>query len=205
MQMDPTQVKTHGCSLERLANFKQYVLPVTSQSHVLMAKQLVPDDVVEQILVRLDVEDLIRCKSVCHSWKYVISSPFFVKAHLKHAYITDHNNPQLGHRRVCLRTVVGEDMLYSLNLVHIVGFCNGLLLLCVSPRGFKLVVTNPLTREHKKLPTPPYRLCDIHYIYSVREVASWGFGYDSSADDYKVITGFMKRKWTGGKVTVFQV
>ncbi|MFS7959811.1 putative F-box domain-containing protein [Helianthus anomalus] len=169
-----------------------------------MAKPLMPDDVVEQILVRLDVEDLIRFKSVCHSWLYVISSPFFVKAHLKHAYMTDHNNPQLGHRRVCLPTAFGEDMLYSLNLVHILGSCNGLL--CVSPRGFKLVVTNPSTREHKKLPTPPYRLCDIHYICSVREVVSWGFGYDSSAaDDYKVIAGFMKRKRTGSKVTVFHL
>ncbi|KAJ0537906.1 putative F-box domain-containing protein [Helianthus annuus] len=169
-----------------------------------MAKQLVPDDVVEQILVRLDVKDLIRFKSVCHSWLYVISSPFFVKAHLKHAYMTDHNNPQLGHRRVCLRTVVSEDM-YLRNLVRIVGSCNGLLLLCVSPRGFNLVVTNPSTREHKELPTPPYRFCDIHYKCSLREVVSWGFGYDSSADDYKVIAGFMKRKRTGSKVTVFHV
>ncbi|MFS7988888.1 putative F-box domain-containing protein [Helianthus anomalus] len=36
-------------------------------------------DVVKQILVQLDVGDLIRCKSVCKSWRSLISSPPFVK------------------------------------------------------------------------------------------------------------------------------
>ncbi|GKC84143.1 putative F-box domain-containing protein [Tanacetum coccineum] len=39
------------------------------------------DDICEQILVRLDAEDLIICKSVCKSWKSLISHPRFVKAH----------------------------------------------------------------------------------------------------------------------------
>ncbi|KAI7727783.1 hypothetical protein M8C21_025014 [Ambrosia artemisiifolia] len=146
-------------------------------------------DVVDQILVRSDVEDLIRCKSVCKSWQSIISDPRFVKAHLNHAYTNDRNNPELGHRRVCLSVISGEDSWFYSDCVHIVGSCNGLL--CVSPKGVKFVVTNPSTREHKKLPTPPFRP-HMHKIGMIREVVCWGFGYDSSTDDYKVIAGFMK-------------
>ncbi|KAI7735026.1 hypothetical protein M8C21_028143, partial [Ambrosia artemisiifolia] len=146
-------------------------------------------DVVEQILVRSDVVDLIRCKSVCKSWQSIISDPRFVKAHLNHAYTNDRNNPELGHRRVCLSVISGEDSWFYSDCVHIVGSCNGLL--CVSPKGVKFVVTNPSTREHKKLPTPPFRP-HMHKIGMIREVVCWGFGYDSSTDDYKVIAGFMK-------------
>ena len=39
------------------------------------------DDIWEQILVRSDVEDLIRYKCVCKSWKSLISHPRFVKAY----------------------------------------------------------------------------------------------------------------------------
>ncbi|MFS7988855.1 putative F-box domain-containing protein [Helianthus anomalus] len=137
-------------------------------------------DVVEQILLQLDVKDLIRCKSVCKSWRSLILSPRFVKAHLNNAYTT---------QRVCLPGIRGEDSWFLLDCIHIVGSCNDLL--CASPRGVKFVVINPSTRENKKLPTPPFRP-QMHKIAMTREVACWGFGYDSSSDDYKVIAGFMK-------------
>ncbi|XP_035835069.1 F-box/kelch-repeat protein At3g23880-like isoform X2 [Helianthus annuus] len=147
-------------------------------------------DVVERILPLLDVKDIIRCKSVCKSWRSVILSLRFVKAHLNNAYTNDRNNHELGHRRVCLRGIRGEDSWFLLDYIHIVGSCNGLL--CVSPIGVKFVVINPSTREHKKLPTPPFQP-HVHKLAMTREVACWGFGYDSSSDDYKVIAGFMKK------------
>ncbi|KAI3799069.1 hypothetical protein L1987_34359 [Smallanthus sonchifolius] len=107
-------------------------------------------DMVEQILVRLDVEDLIRCKSVCNSWQSFISCPRF------------------------------KDR-YGDNLLHVVGSCNGLV--CVSPKDAELVVTNPSTREHKKLQTPPYQ----SKVKRVRDAVCWGFGYDSSAADYNLM------------------
>ncbi|MFS8011005.1 putative F-box domain-containing protein [Helianthus anomalus] len=81
-------------------------------------------DVVEDILVRLDVEDLIRCKSVCKSWYSFISCSRFVKAHLKHAY---NNDPELGgHRRIALSSILSIDHNNCvLNGTHIVGSCNG--------------------------------------------------------------------------------
>lgn len=168
-------------------------------------------DVFEDILVRLDVKDLIRCKSVCKSWQSFISSPRFVKAHLKHAYNNDLNNHQLGHRRI---GVVDEDDVFGytfiggtgndhsrleFNCLCVVGSCNGLV--CVCPKYLEFVVTNPSTREHKKLPTPPYHhfplyphLTENRLMSLIRAEACWGFGYDSSIDDYKVIVGFLKKK-----------
>ncbi|XP_076881024.1 F-box protein CPR1-like [Bidens hawaiensis] len=145
-------------------------------------------DVVEQILVRMDVEDLIRCKSVCKSWLSLISSPRFVKAHLNHNIKSDRDNRELGHRRVCLPYILNEDTWFCFDCIHIVGSCNGLL--CFSPRGSELVVTNPSTREHRKLPTPRH----MPKVSMIRQVLCWGFGYDSCTDDYKVIVGFKKSR-----------
>ncbi|XP_071708438.1 F-box/kelch-repeat protein At3g06240-like [Rutidosis leptorrhynchoides] len=62
----------------------------------------------------------------------------------------------------------------------IIGSCNGLV--CLSPKQTKLIVTNPLTRELKRLTTFPYckRLATL----------CWGFGYDSILDDYKAVLEF---------------
>ncbi|MFS7916292.1 putative F-box domain-containing protein [Helianthus anomalus] len=47
-------------------------------------------DLVELILVRLDVKDLIRFKSVCKSWHSLITSPRFVlKIKLDHADVVE--------------------------------------------------------------------------------------------------------------------
>ncbi|KAL8247038.1 hypothetical protein R6Q59_008254 [Mikania micrantha] len=146
-------------------------------------------DAVEEILVRLDVEDLIRCKSVCKSWLSFISSTRFVKAHLKHNYNNDRDNHELGHRRISSYAIKNEDDWLYCNGFFIVGSCNGLV--CISPEDVELVVTNPSTRELKKLPPPPYRP-HMDKILQIRGVVCWGFGYDSSADDYKVVAGFRK-------------
>ncbi|XP_076881032.1 F-box protein CPR1-like [Bidens hawaiensis] len=101
-------------------------------------------DVVKEILVRMDAEDLIRCKSVCKSWLSFISTPRFVKAHLNHYIKRDHDNRQLGHRRIC-HSESRSEAVSDNEIIRIVGSCNGLV--CFSPRGVRLVVTNPSTRE----------------------------------------------------------
>ncbi|XP_076881033.1 F-box/kelch-repeat protein At3g23880-like [Bidens hawaiensis] len=149
-------------------------------------------DVFEQILVRMDVKDLIRYKSVCKSWLSFICTPRFVKAHLNHNIKSDRDNQQLGHRRICHSLF---DYTHKIR-VCIVGSCNGLV--CICPDGVRFVVTNPLTREQKKLlPPPPYR--SNMDLIPIGSAVCWGFGYDTCADDYKVIAGFKKghdTKWT---------
>ncbi|GJX81036.1 putative F-box domain-containing protein [Tanacetum coccineum] len=126
------------------------------------------DDICEQILVRLDVEDLIRYKSVCKSWKSLISHPRFVKAHQK--------------RQVNLipyRMGIIPNYLSKYGAEHyMVGSSNGLA--CINSfDGDEIIVANPWTREERmlqKLPVSPERSC-------------WGFGYDALTDDYKVLFG----------------
>ncbi|GJV45752.1 putative F-box domain-containing protein [Tanacetum coccineum] len=126
------------------------------------------DDICEQILVRLDVEDLIRYKSVCKSWKSLISHPRFVKAHQK--------------RQVNLipyRMGIIPNYLSKYGAEHyMVGSSNGLA--CINSfDGDEIIVANPWTREERmlqKLPVSPDRSC-------------WGFGYDALTDDYKVLFG----------------
>ncbi|GKC08755.1 putative F-box domain-containing protein, partial [Tanacetum coccineum] len=124
-------------------------------------------DLVEDILMRLDVEDLIRCKSVCKSWFSFITS----------SRTSPHNLAYIAYGW------------------QIIGSSNGLV--CVSPVDAQVLVTNPSTREVKKLQPPP----EFPNISMDREFLCWGFGHDSFIDDYKVVMGIKMGK-TG---TLFQV
>nr|XP_043625964.1 F-box protein At3g07870-like [Erigeron canadensis] len=59
-------------------------------------EDVVFDDILEQILVRLAVKDIVLCKSVCKSWysgiSRSISCSAFVNSHMKH----NNNNPVVG-------------------------------------------------------------------------------------------------------------
>lgn len=156
-------------------------------------------ELVEEILMRLKVKDLIRCKCVSKSLQSMISGPRFVKAHLKHNYERDRDNEEIGERRIvmskyaCFYTYQQfeiDDKLFDQHECHLLGSSDGLV--CISPSRTEIVVVNPSTREVYKLTKP-----------QIPEFGSlcWGFGYDASTDDYKVVLGFMK----GGNRACFQV
>ncbi|GKE18156.1 F-box/kelch-repeat protein-like protein [Tanacetum coccineum] len=88
-----------------------------------------------------------------------------------------------------------NDSLYISDFWHIIGSSNGLV--CVSPKDTQVLVTNPLTREVKKLQPGPQISDDV----IDRNLLCWGFGHDSSTDDYKVVMGIKVHK-VG---TLFQV
>nr|XP_043634174.1 F-box/kelch-repeat protein At3g06240-like isoform X2 [Erigeron canadensis] len=150
----------------------------------------IPDDIIEQIIIRLDVKDIIRCKSVCKWWKSFISGPRFVKSQLDHSYKEDAKTNGSGHRRIvmtrlsyidslfrnCLHEV--DDYTFDFQVCHLAGSSNGLV--CICPDSRRVFVTNPSTREVRKLTDPPGTSC-------LSSSVSWGFGYDPSTDDYKVI------------------
>ncbi|KAJ0806759.1 putative F-box domain, galactose oxidase/kelch, beta-propeller, F-box associated interaction [Helianthus annuus] len=140
---------------------------------VSMAK-FVHADVVDQILLRSEVKDLIRFKSVCKSWHSLITSPRFVNRHLNHSYNKDCCNNKLNNRRICLAY---EECFYSL-----VGSCNGLV--CIfSYLTWTILVGNPMTREVRRLNLPSFLL--------FRSLC-WGFGHDLSEDDYTVVVADKK-------------
>ncbi|GKC84336.1 F-box protein CPR1-like protein, partial [Tanacetum coccineum] len=147
----------------------------------------VVDDILEQmILVRLEVRDLIRCKSVCKSWRNFISKHSFIKAHLNHSYKDDCHNNNFRHRRIvksqcgCYSESLGHMYCLS-NKCNIVGSSNGLV--CISDFPSQVLIANPSTREFKILRNPS-EVCHL----SGSEMCE-GFGYDSSSDDYKVVLG----------------
>ncbi|MCD7469608.1 hypothetical protein HAX54_008750 [Datura stramonium] len=65
------------------------------------------------------------------------------------------------------------------NIIAGVSFCNGLFLICIGMYSNNLYLWNPSTRKTKKLPFSgaEHSRCDVTY----------GFGYDESNDDYKVV------------------
>ncbi|KAM0013670.1 putative F-box domain-containing protein [Helianthus debilis subsp. tardiflorus] len=128
--------------------------------------EIVHDDIVEQILIRLDVKNLIRCKRVCKSWHSLITSPGFVNRHLNRSYNQDCYNNEIGHRRIS-----SKDH-------HLIGSSNGLVVVCNSPYIYS--VGNPLTREVTQLRPPPCIPSPL---------LCWGFGHDSANDDYAVLVG----------------
>ncbi|GJY45064.1 F-box/kelch-repeat protein-like protein isoform X1 [Tanacetum coccineum] len=133
-------------------------------------------DVIEQILVRLDGIDLLRCKSVCKSCLSLIPTPLFVKSHLNYTCINNYNLPD---RRIIMLGACS----FFYNGYHIVGSSNGLV--CISPTGVELLVTNPLTREVKYLPGLPDKINPKTTRPRFSDPC-WGFGYDASIDDYKL-------------------
>nr|GEV84246.1 hypothetical protein [Tanacetum cinerariifolium] len=145
-------------------------------------EELIPNDIYEKIFLRLDVRNLVRCKSMCRSWKSFISGSRFVRAQFNLSYNSNEN----GH------TWIGKVVFLIANCnigFHFIGSSNGLV--CISDAK-ELLVDNPLTREVKALQYP----LDI-----VFDSSCWGFGYDSITGDFKVVLGVLK----GKDQTCFQV
>ncbi|GJY06710.1 putative F-box domain-containing protein [Tanacetum coccineum] len=144
------------------------------------------EELVEDILLRLAVEDLTRYKIVCKSWYSLISSHRFAKAHLKqHTRNSSNTNNELGHVRIAMPTYwkVPNEKLYKSNIWKVVGSSNGLVCFSTPYSGAPILVSNPRTRELRKLPMPPPLL-------SGKSMSRFfSFGYDSSTDDYRLVVG----------------
>ncbi|KAK1419894.1 hypothetical protein QVD17_29321 [Tagetes erecta] len=144
----------------------------------------------DQVLIRLDVEDLIRCKSVCKSWLTFISHPRFIKTHLNYSYNVDRNNNPYGHRRVDMGMKIPMFYTYMHDYKHscyVIGSSNGLV--CISYSNYEIVIANPCTRVETKLPQIPGYTPSSYWAFCC------GFGYDSSTDDYKVVVGLKKSEY----------
>ncbi|XP_074355006.1 F-box/kelch-repeat protein At3g23880-like [Apium graveolens] len=144
-----------------------------------------PSELIEsEILPRLPVKSVLRFKSVCKSWNFLISSnPDFIKSHL-------HLNP--NNDSLVLKT--GDKKKYfhcndSLLQCYtdIIGSVNGLVCFYnwhFEYEGFEIAIWNPATKQClTNIPNLPDR-------YEDRELERddcFGFGFDSVANDFKVI------------------
>ncbi|PON58784.1 F-box domain containing protein [Trema orientale] len=152
-----------------------------------------PNDVIEEILSRLDAQSVMRCKCVCKSWLSLITHPSFKHRHLKNQvpgallraddldcafsfHVNDNGNHRLWSHP-CPNDymdcpIVDEKQ----NLRMIVFACeNGVI--CLSYRNV-VYLWNPAIRKMKKLPSLPSP-CPMRHLY--------GLGYHTLTDDFKVV------------------
>ncbi|KAI3971283.1 hypothetical protein MKW92_042233 [Papaver armeniacum] len=154
-----------------------------------------PEEIIVNILSRLPVKSVSRFKCVSKGWCKLIRNPKFIKTHLKHA--TDSNQIALMLRDCYLYSMDFDssssfllndatEVSYPFKTpswgVELFGTSNGLV--CISPDEDVFCIFNPCTGEYNKLPTTeitfPEKFTFVHKM-------SYGFGYDSRIDDYKMI------------------
>ncbi|XP_062093304.1 F-box protein At3g07870-like [Humulus lupulus] len=155
------------------------------------------DDLIMNILSRFhEVKWLIRFKCVCKSWYSLISSSTFVDMHLLR---TNNNNNNTNQGRYLLyfakdntcRTLLSL-FFFNYHIIKIyssmrfddaklVGVCNGLLCLVTDDyhKNFHFHLVNPATKQSRVLEKPN--------IVIPIGISSYGFAFDSKANDYKVV------------------
>ncbi|MED6118872.1 hypothetical protein PIB30_006661 [Stylosanthes scabra] len=158
---------------------------------------VLPDELIAEILLRVPARNLLRLRSVCRSWRTLISSSQFAKEHVRRLIAAD---PSLSDPRVAYNhpswiyinkkfgdfsvrsllenpTEPTEVLRFEGRLSHsIVGSCNGLLCLlegyCMKSRA---ILWNPCTGLAS---SPSLEIPDSKSVC--------GFGYDHVNDKYKL-------------------
>ncbi|PIA40479.1 hypothetical protein AQUCO_02500290v1 [Aquilegia coerulea] len=159
-----------------------------------------PEELIYQILIRVDALSLLRFKIVCKHWRFLISDSKFKHAHLRYS----NNKPDqvifswIHNMRL---TFPYDDInCYSINMkenimrpqeiqfpgedqLRLRYSCNGLLLLQPQHRYHdNLIIYNPVTRARTDLP-PASDYCPNLYLESCHE---WALVHDTYSRKYKV-------------------
>ncbi|KAM3396597.1 hypothetical protein P3S68_000109 [Capsicum galapagoense] len=173
-------------------------------------------EMVAEILSRLPVKSILKFRCVSKSWLALISSPEFIKMHLRISgkkedtqHILICNNPYFGDKSICkecpVRSLLYDSVAEVFDVNYptgkagdnrvIVGSCNGLVFLYHYSEY--RVLWNPTTRMYKNLPHFRYRrwgkfpIYGFGYGYGNDELHDYspvyGFGYDELHDDYKIL------------------
>ncbi|OMO76057.1 hypothetical protein COLO4_25686 [Corchorus olitorius] len=177
------------------------VYPSKLEIKNMMTYQL-PEEIYMEILERLPIKSLIRFKTVCKSWKSLISTPCFIDRHFSRS-AANSNKVGIALTRKCKDgpyckiyfeiinlspTSLGETTTFIEHVVtgcqeaRPLGWCRGLLLLGVDCSDCKLLLSNPSTRESKEIPDPPYRRLEFEKISSAS-----AFGYDFNIKSHKIV------------------
>nr|XP_043626009.1 F-box/kelch-repeat protein At3g06240-like [Erigeron canadensis] len=161
------------------------------------------EDMITEILSRLPSKSVGRFRCVSKGWLSLLTQPEFIKTHHRKNRTNHHmfiEADKSTHRYVLYsHSFVSEDHLplYIINptnklpfeFIHVQfrGSCDGLVLvsqLCYIHAYRDFMLLNPTTRESMQLPQCGYYPRNIGELRCVTN----GFGYDSVADDYKVVT-----------------
>ncbi|OMO58987.1 hypothetical protein CCACVL1_25184 [Corchorus capsularis] len=156
------------------------------------------EEICMEILERLSVKSLIRFKSVCKSWKSLISTPYFMDRHFDRNAA---NSNKLGivemiqvarYNSFYIQTLnfsptsLGETSIIDQSLeecndAKVLGWCRGLLLVGVDCSDYKLLLWNPSTSKCKEISDPQYQQLEYEYIDSST------LGYDFNIKSHKIV------------------
>lgn len=165
-------------------------------------------DVLVDILSRLPVKSLRRFQCASKSWHALISHSHFVKKHLSLINNTTNSFKLIFETRplqsldyqVLLKylkedygapiapTELDYPVMTPNSSLLIFGSCNGLI--CLQFDKTNIVLWNPCTGESNLLPQATI-FDGVHDCGSI----FYGFGYDSKAEDYKVMRGGFKGEY----------
>lgn len=174
------------------------------------------------IFTCLHAKSLGMCKCVSKSWNSLISHPHFIKAHLTKTSITkllllsaEPENSRYPESKRSLYSVHFQDnhnegvaLRLKFNLFtycdnknknmwsRVWGSCDGLIL--AEDYRKCMFLLNPTTLEFNMLPLLPCR-----YRSNKSTCNLFGFGYDSSCDDYAVVAIVYKYKENDAFVYVY--
>ncbi|XP_050217039.1 F-box protein At5g49610 [Mercurialis annua] len=156
--------------------------------------EVLPDEVILQILARLPVKSLFRAKTVCKLWYILISDNYFINLYNQLACknpmvlveISDSSESKCS--LLCIDNLMGVSE-FSLDFlqgrVRVRASCNGLL--CCSSIADKDVyyVCNPMTRQFRMLPRSRER--PMSRFYPDAEATLVGLGCNSSIRKFNVV------------------
>ncbi|PHT33427.1 hypothetical protein CQW23_25227 [Capsicum baccatum] len=153
-----------------------------------------------EVLARLPIKSIFRCKIVCKSWYHLLTSdPLFVKKYQKRSFsfpsillwvndsarfiveLKDENDSQSLYRNIELRPMIHLPSHNKENLT-LVGSCNGFMCLL---NGWKnnvdnsVYISNPLLSEYFKVELPEWEKSFWNIVY--------GFGFSEASGQYKVL------------------
>ncbi|KAG5627071.1 hypothetical protein H5410_012289 [Solanum commersonii] len=149
---------------------------------------ILPNEIRTDILLMLPTKSLLKCMCVSKSWHQLISSPHFVKTHLKlnrnyHTVLFSDIN---GKFKFCsINYLFNKQQQVTQELWHmdpptllafVVGSVNGLI--CLRNRAGKMFIWNPTISKSKEL---------LNSKCGTSIYIKYGFGYDELHDDYKAI------------------
>ncbi|CAN1750848.1 F-box protein At4g22390 [Linum perenne] len=154
----------------------------------------IPDEVITNILHRLRVNDLVKCRLVSKEWKSIIDSPRFISDQLHRSQATNSNVALFLQNRNNLfycrqkngsssssSPVAPMEYPNQPSKVLLMGCCHGLICyLHLNQPHHDLVVLNPSTGER-------HTVSSFISHDKFAKFERYGFGYDELSRDYKVV------------------
>lgn len=163
------------------------------------SKYVFPEDMTIEILKRVPVKPLLRCKSVCKSWLSIISDPEFIKTHSYYQQLLTDKEPSLlmvaNSELNALPPLVSPNFkcyLYQPGYYTVIGSCNGIICLVYE---ISCYLWNPVTKKCKEVPQFPR--CQKPIVHDQHAAGSLAYCFDTISNDYKVFRLFCEQTTTG--------